>query len=63
MIIEEAIEMNQNYYDRYFRDMPSKQGDAFKLGIEALKRCQELRSPKNWSPMRPLPGESPEEET
>ena len=58
MKIDKAIETLQYHAERNAVIAGSTWVNALKLGIEALKRCKELESPSNFSPMRPLPGET-----
>ncbi|MBA7582580.1 hypothetical protein ES708_24512 [subsurface metagenome] len=60
MKITKAIEILDFFLPSNFLKTKPDLKDATKLGREALKRCQELESPNNFSPMRPLPGEDPE---
>ena len=58
MKLEKAIEILIGILEAGgFEDEPDDK-DAIQLGIEALKRCQELESPTNYSPMKLLPGET-----
>ena len=60
MEIEKAIEIKEALSEGRYVWTRQEAREADQLSIEALKRCQRLRSDKHCSPIKPLPGETKE---
>ncbi|GAI28661.1 unnamed protein product [marine sediment metagenome] len=58
MTLEKAIETSIPLLREFRPRLNPAERKAVELGIEALKRCKELEASTNFSPMRPLPGET-----
>jgi len=58
MNIDKAIEVKEQYHEKYRVHMLSKEREADQLSIEALKQVKESRfDPSTWTPQT-LPGET-----
>lgn len=60
MTIDEAIEIKTRTGEEFLHTDPDDIDEADRLSIEALKRIQELRAGKTFSPSISLPGETKE---
>lgn len=58
MNIDKAIKILTDDLDHPTEHLYAKHREAEKLGIEALKRCQELRKYTDPNTYMPLPGET-----
>ena len=58
MTIDKAIEVLETEAHLAERQPETGIYDALKLGIEALRRLEELRTPASGDPLLPLPGET-----
>lgn len=57
MDILEAIETLEDLLSRQYEDTPDTSIQAVRLGLEALSRVQESRTPQSINPHLPLPTE------
>ena len=62
MNITKAIEIKSLTGEEFLKADPDDIDEAERLSVEALKRCQRLRSDKHCSPIKPLPGETKDNE-
>lgn len=61
MKLDKAIELNTELLQEGKLDYLPDHRDAIQLGAEALKAVIDARANSYWTPIPPLPGETPED--